>query len=513
MQLRYKEFDEFIVVNKGFGFRTHRVSDGQFGLVEFLSEKLNMKLFVVQRLDKETSGLILFAKSKQAAHNISQLFETQQVKKTYFFLTDQFSSQQELVVEAYIDKQQNSFVIIDDHLPNSKTDFKFVKQLGKYYLWQAFPETGKPHQIRLHAQKAKIPILGDQAHGGSPFFRLALHAHKVVMTLDRSTFNLEVATPTLFLQESENVYEYFFRACLEKRRELYDIPTGESFRLVHAESDRVRADIFADHLWIYDFIEVGLTETEKKSIYAFAATEGLNPVIRQMIDRGSGVGGLEKKTLEVVNTDEAWQAQEEKINYALKINSGFSPGLFLDQRENRLWVRQNSKTKKVLNLFSYTGGFSVAAGLGSAQQITTVDVSAKFLSWSKENFELNELKFDQHEFFAQDCLLFLKGSVKRGRKWDLIICDPPTFGRTKESVWKIERDLPTLAQLMLECLEKKGQILFTCNYEKMNRDEIIKMFTQKLRGFQIERLPQMSLDYEHTDDLKNVMKGLLLTKV
>ena len=75
MQLRYSEYDDFIVVNKGFGLRTHRVSDGQMGFVEFLSEKLNQNLFVVHRLDKETSGLMLFAKNKLAAQKISELFE------------------------------------------------------------------------------------------------------------------------------------------------------------------------------------------------------------------------------------------------------------------------------------------------------------------------------------------------------------------------------------------------------------------------------------------------------
>ena len=73
MQLRYSEYDDFIVVNKGFGLRTHRVSDGQMGFVEFLSEKLNQNLFVVHRLDKETSGLMLFAKNKLAAQKISAL--------------------------------------------------------------------------------------------------------------------------------------------------------------------------------------------------------------------------------------------------------------------------------------------------------------------------------------------------------------------------------------------------------------------------------------------------------
>ena len=513
MHLRYQENDDFIVVNKGFGFRTHRVADGQYGLVEFLSEKLNQKLFVVHRLDKETSGLMLFAKSKLAAHHISQLFESQQVKKTYFFLTDRPSEQTQIIIEGYIDKEQNAFVMKKDQPSNSRTEFEFVKKIGPNFLWKARPETGKPHQIRLHAEKAKIGILGDAAHGGTPFFRVALHSSETSFSLEQKEFKLMAELPELFTAPAENTYEFFLQACLEKRKNLYQIPPGESFRLVHTESDRIRADIFNDVLWIYDYIEVGLTEPEKKSIQVFADKNNLKLVIRHMLDRGTGVGGLEQKTLEKESAEESWTAQEENINYVLKTDSGFSPGLFLDQRENRLWVRGQAEGKKILNLFAYTSGFSIAAALGKAQQVTTVDVSAKFLAWSQENFVANKLDPATHEFFSQDCLLFLKGSMKRNRKWNLIICDPPTFGRSKDGVWKIERDLSTLAELMFGCLEKSGQILFTCNYEKMNREEIVKLFTQKIKGFKIDRLPQISLDYEHSDDLKNLMKGLLLTKI
>ena len=87
MQLRYDDHDDFIVVNKGFGFRTHRVSDGQFGLVEYLSEKLQKELWVVHRLDKETSGLILFAKNKNAAQKLSSLFENHDIHKIYLLGT------------------------------------------------------------------------------------------------------------------------------------------------------------------------------------------------------------------------------------------------------------------------------------------------------------------------------------------------------------------------------------------------------------------------------------------
>lgn len=514
MQLHIEEFDDFLVVNKGFGHRTHRVSDGQFGLVEYLSEKLNSTLFVVHRLDKETSGLILFAKSKAAAQKLSEMFEAHQIQKTYLFLTDQTHTENQMTIEAHIDKDENSFVIKKDLPSNSKTKFQFLKKLGPHFLWQAFPETGKPHQIRLHAEKAAIPILGDKDHGGSPFFRMALHAEKLSFQYHDRKFELKSEIPTLFSESSENNYCSFLQACFEKRNSFYNINSNESYRLLHIESERIRADIFKDHLWIYDYTNKGLSDSEKDYIRQFASNNKLNCVIRHMLDRGAGVGGLEKKTLESSQSiEESWTADEEKIHYVLKSNSGFSPGLFLDQRENRNWVHQNSQGKNVLNLFSYTCGFSVTAALGKALKVTTVDVSAKFLNWGRENFQANQIDDKAHEFFAQDCMLFLKGSVKRNRQWDLIVCDPPTFGRSKDSVWKIEKDLPELAQLMLKCVSKKGKILFTCNYEKMNRDELIQLFSQKIRGqFTIERLPQLSLDYEHTDDLKNLMKGFLITK-
>lgn len=513
MQLRYLDYDEFIAVNKGFGFRTHRVSDGQFGLVEYLSEKLQKELFVVHRLDKETSGLILFAKTKMAAQKLSSLFENHSIQKIYLLLTDKNIADTKLSVDGHIDKEDNQFVLKPNLTSNSKTDFQFLKKLGNFSLWQATPETGKPHQIRLHAKKAGIPILGDKDHGGSPFFRLCLHAENLSFEYDSRKIELKSEAPALFATEPANNYETFLQACLEKRTWFYNIPEQESFRLVHIESEKIRADKFADHLWIYDYTDKGLTDPEKESIRKFSESQKLKLVIRHMLDRGSGVGGLEKKTINTTTAEENWIAREENLKFVLKTNSGFSPGVFLDQRENRAWVRKNSQEKTVLNLFSYTSGFSVAAALGEASKVTTVDVSAKFLSWSRENFAANEIDEKAHEFFTQDCLLFLKGSVKRKRQWDLIICDPPTFGRSKDSVWKIERDLPEMAELMLACVPKNGKILFTCNYEKMNRDELLKLFTQKIREkFKAERLPQLSLDYEHTDDLKNLMKGFLITK-
>lgn len=518
MQLRIIENDDFITLSKPYNIRTRQVSDGQFGFVDFLTEKLAKSLFVVHDLDNGTSGLILFAKSKESAAKISELFEKQQIKKTYYFLTDKAFNTPNLDgimnVTSHIDKQNNTFFNNPAKEPNSETDFKFIKPLGKYFLWSAQTKTCKSHQIRLHAEKAKIAILGDSEHGGTRYFRLALHSQRLEFNFSGVAHVFESELPPLLSQEFTCEIEALFTENCAKRNQLYDILPGESYRLLHIESDDVRADILNDHLWVYDYSKHGLSDANKKVIAEFALSKNLKLIIRHMINRGQGVGGLENTTLEISTRETEWLATEENIKYKLKIDSGFSSGLFLDQRENRKWVRQNSLNKNVLNLFSYTADFSINAALGGAREVTTVDVSPKFLDWSKENFLLNHLDPAKYEFFAQDCTIFLKGVIKLDRKWDLIICDPPSVGRSKDSIWKLENDLPMLAKNMVDCLNPGGQILFTCNLEKHSRSEIMDLFLKNLKKAKLQksRLPMLSLDYELTDDLNNLMKGFLITK-
>jgi 23S rRNA (cytosine1962-C5)-methyltransferase len=148
-----------------------------------------------------------------------------------------------------------------------------------------------------------------------------------------------------------------------------------------------------------------------------------------------------------------------------------------------------------LNLFCYTAGFSVEAALGGAQEVVSVDVSNNTLEWSKENFNLNKLDSAQYEFFNSDCLLFLKGTVKRNRKFDLIICDPPSFGRAGKSVFRLEKELDSLLRLCGQCLNRGGVLLFSCNYEKWTQSEFEARVKKSLPSFRLEP-SQSGWDFE-----------------
>ncbi|MFZ3231033.1 MAG: pseudouridine synthase [Pseudobdellovibrio sp.] len=513
--LKYEEFDDFIVFFKPNGLRMHQVDDGQFGFVEAVSQQLNKKLFIVHRLDKETSGLVIVAKTKVAAAALSELFEKHLIKKNYYFLTDGNAAQTEFTIKTHIEKTQNQFVNNLNLPANSETYLEFIKPIGAYSLWKATPTTGKPHQIRLHAEFAGIPLLGDTVHNGTIWFRLALFATDLEFTLNTVAYKFSNELPSHFsyLEKSSDLKNLFLDAHYNLMK-LFYFHKNESFRLLQNDSYKIRADVYGIYLWVYDYSEAGLNEFELKNLQEFALEKKLQLIVRHMLDRGQGVGGLEKSTLLTPPTVTSWVADEENVHYQLRTDSGFSPGLFLDQHENRKWVALQSPHKTVLNLFSYTSGFSVVAALAKAKKVTSVDASKKFLEWSKENFKLNQLAPESSEFFAQDCLVFLNGSKKRNRKWDLIICDPPSFGRSQDAVWKIERNIFELAELLWNCLEINGQILFTCNFEKWTRKELVQNFTKNLppNHFKIERMPLLSLDFGETDEIKSLMKGFVLVR-
>jgi 23S rRNA (cytosine1962-C5)-methyltransferase len=212
-----------------------------------------------------------------------------------------------------------------------------------------------------------------------------------------------------------------------------------------------------------------------------------------------------------------WEAQENGLKYGFRIDSGLSAGLFLDQRRNRAWVREHAKGKTVLNLFCYTGGFSVSAAAGGAVKTVSVDVSKTFLEWAKENFTRNNLSVEGHEFRAMDSREYLAWARKKELLFDLVICDPPSFSRTssKAGLFRIEQDFATLLNSLIDVTKPGGQILFSSNYEawtlgqfEFEAQKILHARKTKLTA-QLAATPPPDLDFEPPNQPRN-MKSFLV---
>ena len=119
--------------------------------------------------------------------------------------------------------------------------------------------------------------------------------------------------------------------------------------------------------------------------------------------------------------------------FASNIRDAAKTGFFLDQRDNRKLISQFSKNRSVLNLFSYTGGFSIFAAHGGASEVTSVDIAKAAIEASNRNFEVNDLK-TKHNAIAEDAFLFIDEKIKSKEKWDLVITDPPSFAPNQKAV-------------------------------------------------------------------------------
>jgi 23S rRNA (cytosine1962-C5)-methyltransferase len=533
---------DFIFALKPAGFNTHSPDIGKKGYVEVLSERSGKELFVVHRLDKDTSGGMLFAKSKAAAAELGALFEKHLVQKKYLFLTDRKNSKDEFTYESHIEKEKNTFISSTQQTANSKTHFKKIKSYGALDLWQAEPVTGKSHQIRLHAEANGLHVLGDKHHNGSPFYRLCLHSHELKFEYQGQTIQLTAEAPVWVreydLDPHTEQEDLMILEAFQRRQWLLDFqsqPT-ECFRLSHQDIDSYRIDMFGDHLWFYWYQDEDPNARELARFQRIADKFKKKFFVRKMLNRGEDPNA---QLIWPANAESPrWIATENGVKFDCRSDTGLSPGLFLDQRENRKWVRENSRDKSVLNLFSYTGGFSVNAALGGAKEVATVDVSSNFLEWSKVNFEANNLTIlkdgeslpekpklsfkslmseetpaPRYEFWCQDSLLFLKGTAKRKRKFDLIICDPPSFGRSRTGVFSISKNYEDLLVNCFYCLGKGGLLMFCTNYEKWTLQDLTKNILRlKVHfNFTVLSAPGFCLDFELPDE-EPLMKSIIMRK-
>jgi 23S rRNA (guanine2445-N2)-methyltransferase / 23S rRNA (guanine2069-N7)-methyltransferase len=163
---------------------------------------------------------------------------------------------------------------------------------------------------------------------------------------------------------------------------------------------------------------------------------------------------------------------EGGLKFVVNLSDYVDTGLFLDHRNTRQMVRERSAGKQVLNLFSYTGSFTVYAAAGGALTTTTVDKSSTYTDWTRENLELNGFTGPAHNIVRSDIKTFLEG-LRPAEKWDLAVVDPPTFSNTKglEVDWDVQRDHAAFLQHLAAHIVPGGSVFFSTNFRRFKLDE------------------------------------------
>ncbi len=173
------------------------------------------------------------------------------------------------------------------------------------------------------------------------------------------------------------------------------------------------------------------------------------------------------------STQDFFTVQEYGFKFLVNLVDYLDTGLFLDHRETRKIVAAEANGKSLLNLFAYTCSFSVHAALAGAVFTKSVDMSNTYTSWGRENFSLNSQSLQNNEIVRADCLKFLDEEVRSGKKYDIIVIDPPTISRSKkmDQLFDIQVDYIALIAKGLKLLAKNGTIFFSTNSRRFLFDE------------------------------------------
>ncbi|MCQ2588896.1 MAG: class I SAM-dependent methyltransferase [Treponema sp.] len=206
-----------------------------------------------------------------------------------------------------------------------------------------------------------------------------------------------------------------------------------------------------------------------------------NHIIQKMRKHQKGKAQYEKEEISENTSLDSELIQEQGQLFKINLTSYLDTGLFFDHRPLRSVVRDECSNKSVLNLFCYTGSFSVYAAQGNARRVESVDLSNTYLDWAKENLKNNGFKDNSKYIFTRaDCIEYLKqkalaaksGELKKTDYYDLIILDPPTFSNSKNTfnVLDINKDWPQLVKDCTNILTPGGTLYFSTNSERLKFD-------------------------------------------
>jgi 23S rRNA (cytosine1962-C5)-methyltransferase len=244
--------------------------------------------------------------------------------------------------------------------------------------------------------------------------------------------------------------------------------TGEraAYRLLHGAGDGLAgfaADVFGDWAVLHVYGRAFLPHGQLLAQAAMEAT-GLRGAVIKVRSRGAASQGRVRQELVGDAPPEALVVEERGVPFEVHLGRGLNTGLFTDMREHRHGLGRLAAGKAVLNGFSYTGTLSVVAARAGAASVTSVDLSSGVLGWARDNFRLSGLDPGvAYRFEAADVGRFLEEEGRAGRRYDLVLLDPPAFSAARGAAFALDRDFPELVARACALLADGGLLWLACN--------------------------------------------------
>ena len=463
------EDEHLLVVTKPAGVNTHRSdAHAQDGMYEWVQRQRPAEsLSVLHRLDKATSGLLLFGKSTLANRSLAAQFEDRRVDKRYELITGR-------------DDQRSATVRCGapiDGRPAS-TDFTVVAAGPRLVRVDARPHTGRTHQVRAHAAASGMPILGDADFGGEPAPRVFLHAaalgveHPVVGSMELTSDRPASFDRVLAAAGPADVTDLSLAALVahEARAALFDRADTDAYLWIDRHHDGfpgTRVERLGDVALALAYSDDG-GNLPDAWIDAWTSVGDLSAVYEQHRPRGGG-GGLAQ--LRWGRPQPRFEVTELGCRYLIDLEvSATSSGLFLDQREaRRRLLSTDLSGRTVLNAFGHTGSLSVVAAAAGGETLT-LDLSKRYLDWARDNLRRNDLDPTDHDFVYGEALEWLARFAKQGRTFDVVLVDPPSSStpRRGRGRWTVERDLHHLVELAAAVCAPGGTLFVSTNLRRMD---------------------------------------------
>ena len=487
------EDEHLLVVNKPAGMNTHAPSpyagEGIYDCLRHLEPRWGT-LAIIHRLDKQTSGVMVFGKTKAANRSLTEQITAHTIRKQYRQLTDRPVNAAAFTVVSSLVRAGEKYLSRAIHTGSGRAETQF-RRLGmeaSRTLLIAEPVTGRTHQIRAQAAAEGFPILGDTLYGGTPASRVCLHSASLILKHPTTGAEMQFEAPVDFDADTR----------LALRSALLDPRETNACRLIHGASDgwpEWQVERLGEFLLSQSEQPPDAAQLEelRRLMKPLEARGAYHKILTRQVRRTSRPQASPQLVLGEA-APENFEVRENGLRFELSFGEGYSTGLFLDQRDNRRQLLTNqiaadfpvfpagAAGAEVLNTFAYTCGFSVCAAKAGARA-TSLDLSKKYLAWGGRNFASNALDAAKHDFIYGDAFDWLRRLAKKGRAYDLVILDPPTFSQSKEGgAFRAEDDFGRLVEAALPVLRSGGVLFASTNAARLEPERFLATLADAIQS-------------------------------